>query len=229
MTGTTIHYGLVKPTVGGSENEWGGNLNDDLDDIDALLGGDQPIYGINIQPNPNTGENDNETSIDGSVITGEIGNGDPDNPTTINPETVISGKVKRLVGLDDPDGVIENCDVEARNLTVENGVTETQYTFGSGNNADVLGSKSSVQYMPIVDPAQTIKLTMDYGHSVTLVLNWTDANNPPAISWEPQGASLLWVGGGSPNINAGKNVIQLWCMDFGTGKTICGAYTGVVS
>jgi hypothetical protein len=106
MSGITKHYGLVKPTVGGSENEWGGNLNDDLDDIDALLGGDQPIYGINIQPNPNTGDNDNETSIDGSVITGEIGNGDPDNPTTINPETVISGKVKRLVGLDDPDGVI---------------------------------------------------------------------------------------------------------------------------
>ena len=43
MSGTTKHYGLVKPTVGGSENEWGGNLNDDLDDIDALLGGDQPI------------------------------------------------------------------------------------------------------------------------------------------------------------------------------------------
>jgi hypothetical protein len=219
MTGTTKNYGLVKPTVGGSENEWGGNLNDDLDDIDKLLGGDLPVNGINIESG----------TIDGGAITGEIGNGDSENPTTINPETVISGKVKELIGLKDPDGVIKECDIEARNLTVVNGVTETQYTFGSGNNADVLGSKSSVQYMPIVDPAQTIKLTMDYGQSVTLVLNWTDANNPPAISWEPQSASLLWVGGGSPNINAGKNVIQLWCMDFGTGKTICGAYTGVVS
>ena len=221
MPTPTKNYSLTKPDVGGSENEWGGYLNGDLDQIDALLGGDEPVNGIDI----------NSGTIDGGAIDGTIGKtpSNGEDPVSIHPDVEISGKVKRLVGLDDPDGVITNCDVEARNLAIENGVTETQYTFGSGNNADVLGSKSSVQYMPIVDPAQTIKLTMDYGHSVTLVLNWTDANNPPAISWEPQNASLLWVGGGSPNINAGKNVIQFWCMDFGTGKTICGAYTGVVS
>lgn len=221
MSGNTKHYKLIKPTVGGSDNEWGGNLNKDLDEIDALLGGDKPINGINIESG----------TIDGGAITGEIGNGDTDNPTTINPETVISGKVKRLVGLDDPDGVITNCDVETRNLTIENGCKETQYTIGAGNNVTVLGSESSIQYLPSIDAeGQTINLNLSAGHSVTLVLDWTDANNPPSISWVgTSGRPILWVGGGSPNLNEGYNVVQFWCMNFGTGETICGAYTGVLS
>lgn len=222
MSGVTTNYALIKPTVGGSENEWGGNLNDDLDEIDALLGGDRPINGIDIDSG----------TIDGGAINGIIG-GTPEegeDPVEIHPDVVLNGKVKVLIGLDDPDGIITNCDVETRNLTIVNGCKETQHTIGAGNNIDVLGSKSSIQYMPVVDPAQTIGLTLEEGHSVTLVLNWTDPTNPPAISWEtPAGTSLMWVGGGSPNINEGKNVIQFWCMNFGTGKVVCGAYTGVVS
>ena len=130
MTGTTTHYSLIKPTVGGSENEWGGNLNDDLDEIDKLLGGDRPINGIDIDSG----------TIDGGAIDGIIG-GTPEegeDPVEIHPDVVLNGKVKVLIGLDDPDGLITNCDVETRNLTIENGCKEVQHNIGAGNNVTVL-------------------------------------------------------------------------------------------
>ena len=63
MSGLTDKYKLRKPTVGGSENEWGGNLNDNFDDIDKLLSGDTPVDGIEII----------NGTIDGGSITGELG------------------------------------------------------------------------------------------------------------------------------------------------------------
>lgn len=40
MADTTDNYGFLKPLVGGSENEWGGNLNDNFNELDKLLSGE---------------------------------------------------------------------------------------------------------------------------------------------------------------------------------------------
>jgi hypothetical protein len=209
---TTKNYSLTKPDIGGSENEWGGFLNDDLDKVDALLGGDQPIFGIDIDGG----------TIDGAVIEGTIDN------VVLGPDTEINGKVGTLTAVDDASSMT-GVNVNARELAVEKSITETQDTITPADAVTVNVSEGTMQYLPVVDPAQKITLVMTTGQSVTLALNWQDPTNPPAIDWNAQAAGLAWVGGGSPNINQGINVIQFWCMNFGTGPVVCGAYTGVVS
>ena len=212
MPTTTKNYSLTKPDIGGSENEWGGFLNDDLDKVDALLGGDQPIVGIDIDGG----------TIDGVVIEGTI------DSVVLGPDTEINGKVGTLTAVDDASSM-SGVNVNARDLSVEKSITETQDTITPADAVTVNVSEGTMQYLPVVDPAQKITLVMTTGQSVTLALNWQDPNNPPAIDWDAQSAALAWVGGGSPNINQGINIIQFWCMNFGTGPVVCGAYTGVVS
>jgi microcystin-dependent protein len=54
----TTNYSLITPTVGADLNTWGGDLNSNTEKLDDLLGGDQPITGIDI----------NSGSIDGTPI-----------------------------------------------------------------------------------------------------------------------------------------------------------------
>lgn len=52
---TTTNYGITKPTPGGSDGTWGTENNAAIDAFDALLGGDTPVVGIDI----NSGNVDN--------------------------------------------------------------------------------------------------------------------------------------------------------------------------
>lgn len=211
MPTPTKNYALTKPDVGGSENEWGGYLNGDLDKIDALLGGDEPINGIDI----------NSGSVDGIVIEGTV------DSITLGPNTSVNGEVGTLTGK--AGSSISGCDINAEDLSVEKSITENQHNLATGDNVSVLAANGTMQFLPSTSAAQSITLVLAVGQSVTLAMRWGDPNNPPAIAWAAQSAGLAWVGGGSPNLNVGVNVVQFWCMDFGTGPVVCGAYTGVVS
>ena len=211
MPTPTTNYALTKPDVGGSENEWGGYLNGDLDKIDALLGGDEPINGIDIDSG----------TIDGITIEGTVDN------VVLGPDTEINGKVGTLTAKDDSSS-ISDCQINAKELTVAESITEAQHNL-TGSNQVITPENGTMQFHPATDAAQEFTLNLQVGQAVTLAARWSDPTNPPAISWKTQGQQLMWVGGGSPNFNQGINVIQFWCMDFGTGPTICGAFSGTLS
>lgn len=216
----TKNYAFVKPTVGGSENEWGGNLNDDLDKIDALLGGDSPVNGIKID----SGE------ISGEAISGEIGG--VNDGIAIHPDVEISGKVKALVGMDNPDGTITNVDVYCRQIEIDGKVTEGQAPFVTGTTATLSADSGSIHSV-LINQSTTYTYNMDMrqaGQGITLMINkqTTDATN---IVWKWNNASnaVKWIGGGQPDLNIGINVIQFWTANAGNGTELFGAYSGVAS
>jgi len=93
---TTTTYNLEKPTVGGSENTWGSDINDNLDKIDDLLDGTEAVDGIDI----------NGGSIDGTPIgaatasTGAF--------TTVSASGDITGNVKGDIKATDGTVVLNN-------------------------------------------------------------------------------------------------------------------------
>lgn len=222
MPTPTKNYQLTKPDVGGSENEWGGYLNGDLDEIDALLGGDKPINGIDIDSG----------SIDGGSITGEIGGADPDNPVTIHPETEISGKVKALVGMDDPDGTITNVDIAAREIKIDGRIIEGTTSGSSGSSATFAPDQGTIHSAIIsLDETHTYNMALPLsGMAITLILD-KKTSTATNIVWQHNGSdnSIKWIGGGQPDINIGINVIQFFTHDMGTGPICFGAYSGVAT
>ena len=216
----TTNYALIKPTIGGSENEWGGNINDDLDKIDALLGGDQPINGIKID----SGE------VSGSAITGSIGGVNDD--VEIHPDVEISGKVKNLVGMDDPNGNISNVDLDARSIECQGAITEKNATLISSTTA-TLSIDSGTIHSAVISQnnTYTYNLAMPLsGQGITLMLN-KQTSSATNIVWKHNGQSnaVKWIGGGEPDLNTGINVIQFWTANAGNGNELFGAYSGVAS
>lgn len=232
MSGLTDKYKLRKPTVGGSENEWGGNLNDNFDDIDKLLSGETPVDGIEII----------NGSIDGGSITGDLG-GDSDNPLKIHESTIISGKVHTLVGLDPNDddasmrgpGVIEDCWIKARDLEVEGYIKEGQVAPSSVTSANFSANQGTVHVVNLPADAEceyNVQLP-NPGQSLTLILNkGAQDANATQVTWEANGAAnqIMWTGGGSPDLNIGVNVIQFFSINLNnTGTKVIGAFAGTAS
>jgi hypothetical protein len=220
----TANYALIKPVVGGSENEWGRNLNDDLDKIDALLGGDQPVNGIKIE----TGE------IAGSAIVGSIGEYDDDDapPLEIHESTQISGKVKKLTGMDDPDGVIENVDLVARSIECEGAITEANAALITSTTATLSIDQGTIHSAKITEnQTYTYNMAMPIsGQGITLMID-KQTSSATNIVWKHNGVSnaIKWIGGGEPDLNTGINVIQFWTANAGNGTGLFGAYSGVAS
>jgi len=228
MSGSTTNYQLIKPTVGGSENEWGGNLNENFDKIDALLGPDEDhvIDGIIIEGG----------QIDGGAISGEIGGTDPDNPVSIHESTRISGKVDLLVGLDPdaeiPDrglGEIRDCFIEARDLKVNGYIEEAQFnqsTTGASFNPD----KGTLQYIFMPSDDCTFKVPLDTSGQSVCVVCEKDNATVYNVEWEDKfGGPIYWMGGASPDLDIGMNVIQFFSVMAGAQLRVIGAFSGIAS
>ena len=235
MAGLTDKYALRKPTVGGSENEWGGNLNDNFDDIDKLLSGEVPVDGIEII----------NGSIDGGSITGELGKEpeEGDDPLKIHASTWVSGRVHTLVGLDPNDddvnmrgpGVIEDCLVKARDLEVEGYITEGQVAPSSVTSANFSANQGTVHVINLPADAEceyNVQLP-NPGQSLTLILNkGAQDANATQVTWSSNGSAnqIKWTGGGAPDLNIGINVIQFFSVNLNnTGTVVVGAFAGTAS
>ena len=235
MADTTDKYGFLKPLVGGSENEWGGNLNDNFDELDDLLSGEKPVNGIDIQ----TG------SIDGSLITGEIGQSDDDleddeEPLKVHPDTHISGKVGVLTGLnpdaaDDNDkgpGIIDDCIIKARDLEVAGYIREGCVTMPFGTEMTLNPDKGTIHHIQSQTDSSNVKLdfsTVNHGEELTVIFEKGD-DTAQNVTWETtSGMQIKWIGGGSPDIEKGLNVIQLFTIQTPSGIVCIGAPSGVAT
>jgi len=233
MADTTENYGFLKPLVGGSENEWGGNLNDNFDELDKLLSGESPVEGINIESG----------SIDGSLITGEIGKKDEDleddeEPLKVHPDTHISGKVDVLTGLnqdasDDNDkgqGIIKDCIIEARDLEVAGYIREGCVTIPFNTEMTLNPDKGTIHHIQSQTDSSTVKLdfsSVNPGEELTVIFEKGD-DTAQNVTWETtSGIQIRWIGGGSPDIENGLNVIQFFTIQTPSAIVCIGAASGV--
>ena len=229
----TTNYAFIKPLVGGSDNAWGGNLNDNFDKLDKLLGGDEPVEGINIESG----------SIDGSLITGELGKPDSqleddESPLEIHEDTHLNGKVNILTGMtpdasDDNDkgeGLIQDCVIKARDLEVDGYVAEGSIVKQSNPSTTFNPNDGTIQYMnmPNGDCEFTVLLSAP-GEQVTVILYKSNdqVNN---IEWKgANNSAISWIGSTSPDLDIGYNVIQLFSFDTTGGVRTIGAFSGIAS
>ena len=197
---TTKNYSLAKPVVGGSENEWGGILNRDIDAIDALLGGDAPVRGINIE----TG------TIAASTIVGSI------DGLVIGGDSEINGTIGALSG-----GTITGATVSAVTFICEEAPKDTQYRIVDSTSVAVEGRKGGLQLLESVSDTQNVNFVMTKGQKVTLIVKVANGQTP-AFNWSAQNAQMFWSGG-EPTLSEGYNVIDLVCAELSVGPAVIGS------
>jgi hypothetical protein len=197
---TTKNYSLAKPVVGGSENEWGGILNRDIDAIDALLGGDAPVRGINIE----TG------TINASAIVGSI------DGVVIGSGAEINGSIGSLSG-----GSIADTAISAVTFICEEAPKDTQYRVIANSSVAIEGRKGGLQLLESVSDTQNVNFVMTKGQNVTLVVK-VGTGQTPAFNWSAQNAQMFWSGG-DPELSEGYNLIHLVCVELSVGPAVIGS------
>lgn len=195
---TTKNYGLAKPVVGGSENEWGGILNRDIDAIDALLGGDLPVYGINIQSG----------MINAGAIVGTI------DGVTVN-GLEVNGTIGSLNG-----GAITGSDIYARTFICEQAITASQYRIAPASAVLVQSSNGGIQLLESLGDTQNIHVVMSKGQRVSLWC-YVRTGQTPIINWTAESAQMLWADG-EPTLREGHNIIELTCVHLSSGPAVFG-------
>ena len=146
----TTNYAFVTPTVGAALNTWGGNLNANTEKLDDLLGGDQPIVGIDI----------NSGAIDGTPVGANTASTGAFTTVTASGGVTgnLTGNVAGSVVGDVVGNVTGNADTSdswssSRAINLVGAITGTANIDGSADvTITTSGGLSSAQVVDIVYP-----------------------------------------------------------------------------
>jgi len=130
---TTTNYNFNKPTVGGSQNTWGADLNANWDSIDAILSGS-----TSIQPNLIAGA----WQVGGVAITASAA--DINNLSNLSNVTATSAELNVLDGITASTTELNYVDGATSNIQTQlNGKAATGITISAGGGLTGGGSLSA--------------------------------------------------------------------------------------
>jgi hypothetical protein len=146
----TTNYSLITPTVGADLNTWGGDLNSNTEKLDDLLGGDQPITGIDI----NSGSIDGTPVGANSASTGAFTTVSASGGITGNLTGNVTGTVTGNVAGNALTATSAGKWTTARTISLTGTITGSTSMDGSGNvSIATSGGLTNAQVANIVYPA----------------------------------------------------------------------------
>lgn len=202
---TTTNYSFTKPEVGASEDTWGTKLNDNWDDLDALLAGS-----VAIAPNLTAGSWEiggvavTSTAAELNILDGVTATAAELNYLDIT--TLGASEASKVVTADADGGV-----------KFSNAIIETVHTL-SGTSVALDPANGTIQTQAI-SANTTYTDSFSSGESMTLVL--TSSSAAYAITWP----TATWINnaGVGPGIStSGLLVVVLWK----AGSTLYAAVSG---
>ena len=146
----TTNYSLITPTVGADLNTWGGDLNSNTEKLDDLLGGDQPITGIDI----NSGSIDGTPVGANSASTGAFTTVSASGGITGNLTGNVTGTVTGNVAGNALTATSAGKWTTARTISLTGTITGSTSMDGSGNvSIATSGGIANAQIVDLVYPA----------------------------------------------------------------------------